>query len=103
MNPWPNDWFEQFWAAYPRRVAKKDAFRALDKVRRNNEAEFGRIIEAVRAYAKRCAGKDTQFICHPATWINGGRWDDEPEQRQISETSWKLNRAMEETMRRRMQ
>lgn len=100
MNDWPSDWFEQFWKLYPRRVAKKDAFRALSKVHR--EVEWDYLIEAVKAFANSVRGKDVQYIPHPATWINGGRWDDEIA-KPADDTSWKLSRAMEETMRRRMQ
>ena len=101
-DKWPDDWFAQFWAAYPRRVAKKDAFRALDRVRRNNEVEFGRLISAVREFARSVRGKDPQYVCHPSTYVNGGRWDDEISQG-VDETSWKLDRAMQETRQRRLQ
>lgn len=77
MNPWPDNWFDLFWFRYPRKVAKKDAFRALDKVRRNAEVEFDRLLTAVEGFARSVRGKDLQYVCHPATWINGGRWDDE--------------------------
>lgn len=77
---WPEDWFAQFWSAYPRRVAKKDAFRALDRVRKAGEVEFKQLIVAVGNFARSVSGKDRQYIPYPATWINGGRWDDEVEE-----------------------
>jgi hypothetical protein len=78
MSVWPPNFFEQFWAAYPRRVAKKAAVAALDRVRRSEEVTFDNLLDGVRIYARSVAGKDPQYIAHPATWLNGARWDDEP-------------------------
>jgi len=103
-NDWPSDWFEQFWKLYPRRIAKKDAARALDKVRRSGEVEFLALLTAVENFARSVRGKDPQYIPHPATWINGGRWDDELAAPIESDTAWRSRKAYEETMaRRRMQ
>lgn len=77
MEPWPQDWFEQFWKTYPRRVGKKAAFMALEKVRRNEEVEFSALMTSVKAFARHVYGKDLQYVPHPTTWINQGRWDDE--------------------------
>jgi hypothetical protein len=30
-------------------------------------------------YAKSVEGSDPKFVAHPATWLNGERWDDEPD------------------------
>lgn len=102
MQPWPEIWFEEFWKVYPRRVAKKAAWKALEKVRRNEEVEFNSLIAAVKAFAAHVRGKDAEFIPHPATWINAGRWDDELPTPQ-SDTSWRVSAAVEQTLRRRMQ
>ena len=75
---WPPDYAEQFWRAYPRRVAKKAALRALERVRRSGEFSFSALLAAVDRYAAATASKDIQFVAHPATWLNHGRWDDEP-------------------------
>lgn len=102
MIPWPTDWFCQFWSAYPRRVAKKAAWKALEKVRRNEEVEFEVLLVAVKAFAESVRTKDREFIPHPTTWINQGRWDDELPTPQ-SDTSWRVSAAVEATLRRRMQ
>lgn len=75
---WPEDYLELFWDLYPRRVAKKAAARALDKVRKAREVPFEVLIAAVKIYASAVRGKDMQYIAHPATWLNAGRWDDDP-------------------------
>jgi hypothetical protein len=75
---WPADYGEQFWEAYPRRVAKKAAMKALDNVRKSGEVPFEVLLSAVLTYARAVAGKDVQYVAHPATWLNAGRWDDDP-------------------------
>lgn len=77
-NDWPSNYAEQFWNIYPRRVAKKAAVRALEKVRKSGEVNFARLMQGVRMYAAAVHGKDMQYVAHPATWLNQGRWDDEP-------------------------
>lgn len=74
--------FARFWLAYPRKTAKGDARKAFDKAIRklrldpNNDPERVLIGALERAKA---AWVDAQFIPHPATWLNGERWEDEPE------------------------
>jgi len=71
------DSFDRFWQAYPRKVAKGQARKAWTAALKKTDAE--RIIAAVQAYADRCKQAETEmrFIAHPATWLNGERWDDE--------------------------
>jgi hypothetical protein len=75
---WPADFIEQFWHAYPRRVAKRAAIAALERVRRSGEIAFAPLLEAVARYADSVAGKDPQYIAHASTWLNQDRWEDEP-------------------------
>jgi hypothetical protein len=76
---WPPDYQSKFWAAYPRRVAKKAAMTALERVRRSGEVTFTALLAAVERYAASVAMKDIQFVAHATTWINQGRWEDDPE------------------------
>ena len=70
--------FENFWKAYPRKTGKGAALKAWKKIApKNGLAE--RITESV---AQHCQSfdwrKDSgQFIPHPATFLNQGRWEDE--------------------------
>lgn len=73
---WPADHQEQFWKLYPRRIAKLSAMKALKKARKRN-VSWDHFIAAVEKYAAWCKTKEKQFIKHPATWLNGGCWDDE--------------------------
>lgn len=96
-SEWPKDYMEQFWDFYPRRVAKKTALKALEKVKRSNEVPFEVLLSAVKMYARATAGKDRQFVAHPATWINGGRWDDEDLQPKAVVSSTGLVRISQDT------
>lgn len=72
-------YFDSFYAAYPRHVGRAAAEKAFAKAVRVATAEV------IIAGAKRFAAdpnlppkEHAQFIPHPATWLNAGRWDDDP-------------------------
>jgi hypothetical protein len=68
--------FDAFWSAYPRKVAKGAARRAFDKLTDKDAA-----VTASAAYAAAVAlwsDEDKQFVPHPATWLNDGRFEDDP-------------------------
>ncbi|MGX1223179.1 hypothetical protein [Streptomyces ambofaciens] len=72
--------FDEFWAAYPRKVAKGTARAAWTKTLKRGVAAEHITKAAVRASAQwRAAHTELRFIPHPATWLNGERYDDEPE------------------------
>ena len=68
---------ETLWKLYPRKVGKAAAFKAMAKALRKKP--FDAMLLAVGAYAKHVVRTDVdpQFIPHPATWFNQGRYDDE--------------------------
>ena len=68
--------FERFWGAYPRKVAKKKAFKAWNGAK--DKPDVQAIIKAVETHkASEQWRKDGgQFIPHPATWLNAGQWED---------------------------
>lgn len=68
--------FESFWAIYPRRTGKLEAFRAFGRAQKL--APRDAIMAAAVIFAQACKGKEERFIPHPATWLNQGRWDDLP-------------------------
>lgn len=72
--------FDQFWAAYPKKTGKKAALKAFQNAQ--NRPRIDDLLEAVRrACLSESWRKDGgQFIPNPATWLNQGRWDDEPVQ-----------------------
>ena len=70
--------FARFWSAYPRHVSKQNAEKAFEKLDVDEEL-LQTILSAIEKQ-KNCEQwtKDGgQFIPHPATWLNGHRWEDE--------------------------
>lgn len=80
-NPNPNtrkraeECFETFWSAYPRKEGKQKARQAFDKV--NVPVET--LLAAIESQKKspQWTKDGGQFIPHPATWLNGKRWEDQ--------------------------
>jgi hypothetical protein len=69
--------FDRFYQAYPRHVAKQGALKSWLKL--NPSAELIPVImAAVERYAAEVRDTEPKFIPHPATWLNGRRWEDEP-------------------------
>ncbi|GBR19792.1 hypothetical protein [Asaia spathodeae] len=68
--------FEAFWAAYPRKDGKASARKAYDKARRKIGHEA--IMRAVSAWPFGDNLRNGQdYRPHPASWLNGERWNDE--------------------------
>lgn len=73
------DGFDQFWSTYPKRVGKQAAIKAWRKA--TGLADPDTIIDGARRYAESRQGEDPKFTAHPSSWLNAGRWDDEPQPR----------------------
>lgn len=72
------DGFEGFWHAYPRKIGKDAAQKAYAK--RKPDAELHqRMLSALERQRRdpQWVRDGGQFIPHPATWLNQGRWQDE--------------------------
>jgi hypothetical protein len=67
--------FEDFWAVYPRHVAKITAKKAYGKARM--VASAAQILDGVARYKQIKPGYADWM--HPATWLNQERWTDEPD------------------------
>ena len=67
--------FERFWTAYPKKVGKKDAQKAFDKVK----VDVQILIDAVerQKLSSQWCKDNGQYIPHPTTWLNQERWTDE--------------------------
>jgi hypothetical protein len=66
--------FDSFWTLYPRHEAKRDALKAWGQIPASDHLPA---IVAAMAWRRVWAGKETQFIPLPATWLRGGRYEDE--------------------------
>jgi len=67
--------FEEFWAAYPRRVVKLAAQKAYTTARKTATQE--QLLLGIEAYKR--TKPAYAYWCHPKTWLTQGRWMDEPE------------------------
>jgi len=71
----PDD-FDAWWSQYPRKTAKAGAERAWGKLRpADRTAALNALPEHVRGW--RLRGTATEYVPHPATWLNGRRWEDD--------------------------
>jgi len=81
--------FQRFWLLYPKKCGKQDALRAWAKLRPDAPTTERIIQQVERVAATPEWRKDGgRFIPHPATYLNGRRFDDEiavtlPHQRQM--------------------
>lgn len=67
--------FARFWNEYPRKEAKAAARKAWAKAVKIADPQM--IIDGAARFA--CdVNRDPGFTPHPATWLNAGRWEDEP-------------------------
>lgn len=70
--------FNAFWNAYPKKKGKQSAEKAFKKIA-PDEALCKIMLNALEEQKQSAEWqKDSgQFIPHPATWLNGKRWEDE--------------------------
>ena len=91
---------EAIYAAYPRKVGKDEALRAISSAIARKGGESAELLDACTAYGKAVAtwpravrfkrGDSGDFfdtVPHPATWFNSGRFDDD-------RTNWPTYGAM---------
>jgi len=67
--------FEQFWGIYPRKAGKQDAQRSFERALK--VATLDEILAGAQKYADD-PNREAEFTAHPSTWLNQGRWSDEP-------------------------
>lgn len=68
--------FEDWWDLYPKKVGKQAALRAWRKACK--VAGSGGLERALESHLPSMRTKETRFVPNPATWLNEGRYDDEP-------------------------
>ncbi|WP_394763560.1 helix-turn-helix domain-containing protein [Phenylobacterium sp.] len=74
----PASSFESFWQACPKKVGKKDAAAAFERVVGAGDATVEQLVAGMVAYGDqvRSEGTAPKFIKGPAGWLLGARWDD---------------------------
>jgi hypothetical protein len=71
------DHFDDFWSAYPRKIGRVNARKAFEKAMRI--ATIDEISAGLNSQLDILKSKEQKFIPHPSTWLNGERWNDEPD------------------------
>lgn len=70
--------FDQFWQAYPHRVAKGQARRTFAKLEAEGILpEIGEVVAGVQRSIEAGVFDRPKYSPHPSTWLNGERWEDE--------------------------
>jgi hypothetical protein len=75
--------FQEFWDIYPRKVGKAQAHKAFPKALK--KIPFQDLLAGVKSLASD-PKLDLTFCPHPASWLNGERWEDVREQVKIKVT-----------------
>lgn len=68
--------FEEFWAAYPRKMGKQKAITKFKAALKRADAQT--IIDGAHRLANDPNLPEATFIPHPTTWIERNGWEDEP-------------------------
>lgn len=71
--------FKTFYAAYPRRVGRPEAWRAWKQM--DGDSRLDPIMAGLERWrlSAQWMKDGGQFIPHPSTWLRQKRWEDEPE------------------------
>lgn len=70
--------FMVFWKAYPRKVGKEAAKKAFLKLKvTDSKLESMLAAIEIQKHSNQWRRDGGQYIPHPATWLNQGRWEDE--------------------------
>jgi hypothetical protein len=65
--------FQIFWRIYPRKIAKKAAYKSWSKF---DEKHYDKILYGAQRFAEQSQGTIEKFIPHATTWLNQERWLD---------------------------
>ena len=66
----------QIYDAYPRKLARGDALKAIEKALK--KMEFAKLLAVTQAYAAAMQGEDFKFVPYPASWFNAEHYFDDP-------------------------
>lgn len=70
-----NDHFEEFWLAYPRKVAKKVAKRAWELLSGSDRVKA---LDGAVRLSNDPNLPEERYVPHPASWLRAERWNDGP-------------------------
>jgi len=71
---WDEQGFDVFWREYPRKCGKEQAKKSWNRIKPSPMLQD----EMLKAMAfQKTTWDNPRYIPHPATWLNGHRWEDE--------------------------
>lgn len=79
--PPTTDVVEEIYSAYPKHVGKKSALKAIAKVLAEQSIDAETLLQKTKDYAAAVAtwpSEKLEYRPDPASWFNGGRYDDDP-------------------------
>lgn len=87
--------FDRFWECYPRKVGKRSAERIFWRLK--GLPDIATLIKIVdlQKQSDQWQKNGGEFIPHPSTWLNQGRWEDE-----LPESEFEKRRALNEESKR---
>lgn len=76
VGDFPPRAFDLWWERQPNKVGKDAARKAFERIRKSGRVTFAELMDGLLRYiATKPPHRD---YCHPSTWLNQGRWADEP-------------------------
>lgn len=93
------DGFDEFWKVYPKHVAKITAQKSYKRALKSG-IKPEELARAAIAYGESISEKDREFIKHPATWLNGGCWEDFAAQQPSQAKAFQLAPDVVSTLRK---
>jgi hypothetical protein len=69
--------FTEFWHLYPRRVCKLAAIKAWERINPDINLRASILASLKWQIDQVFSRREIEKVPHPATWLNGRRWDDE--------------------------
>ncbi|WP_316228322.1 hypothetical protein [Bradyrhizobium sp. SZCCHNR1039] len=66
--------FNDFWALYPRKIGKDEAFREFRKIAMSGEVSSAEIMRGLSMYRKSIERSEPRFVLGPARWLRERRW-----------------------------
>lgn len=93
------DHFEAWWSHYPRKVGKDAARKAYASAKKRGASDA----DLASGLQRQRWPSNPQYIPHASTWLNGGRWQDDPTAAvaQPQRSSWDLEEDLPPEMRTR--
>jgi hypothetical protein len=68
--------FSEFYSLYPRKMGRRAAEKSWDRLTHQEQEDAFNALSNHLAYWK-LKQTEKDYIPHPATWLNQGRWEDE--------------------------